>query len=226
MTAAPDSTSPDATDSSGTSEAAGGADAIGSRLMAPVAEEDEASLALVILRDVALASVLLTLFGAAETWSGYSGLALAALVATVIGLLVGAATGALAHEWGHFAGARLGGGHAPLKPIRGLLPLFDFDYRNNASRAFEWMSIGGNLAHWAVVLLFLIAVPTTTAGSAALAAGAIGFAVFSSAVEFPVIRKARAGASGVEALASIPRDFVQRYLPAGLGAAALAFLIL
>lgn len=195
-------------------------------LSRPVAAEDEATLSLVILRDVAVVSALLTLWGAAETWAAVSGLALAALVSTVNGFLVGAASGALLHEWGHFAGARLGGGHAPLKPIGGFLPIFDFDYANNATRAFDWMGIGGNIAHWSVVLLFLFALPQTGPGSAALVAGALGFAVFASTVEIPVIRKSRQGLSGIEALGSIPRDFVKRYVPIAVGSGFVAFLIL
>ena len=208
--------------------AAGGASAeeIRSFLARPVAAEDEATRSLVILRDVALVSGLLTLWGAAETWAAVSGLALAALVSTVNGFLVGAATGAVLHEWGHFAGARLGGGHAPLKPIGGLFPLFDFDYPNNDRRSFEWMSIGGNIAHGSVVLLYFLTLPLGSLGAAALVAGALGFAVFSSAIEIPVIRGSKRGLSCFDALGPIPRDFVRRYLPLGIGSAGVAFMLL
>ncbi len=127
----------------------------------PVAEKDEASMTLVALRDVAILAALLSLFGAAEAWAQVSGLAFASLVATVDGLLVGAATCALAHEWGHFAGARLGGGHAPLKKISAFPQLFDFDYLNNEQRAFDWMSFGGNVAHVAIPLVYLFAIGAT-----------------------------------------------------------------
>lgn len=191
-----------------------------------VAEQDQASLALVVLRDVAIASALLSLFAAAEAWASVSGLAFAALLATIDGFLVGAATCALAHEWGHFVGARLGGGHAPLKPIGGFLPLFDFDYKNNDQRAFEWMGIGGNAAHVAVPVLYFIALPTQGPGTAALVAGAVGFAVFSSIIEWPVIRRSREGKSALESLGTIPRHFVKQTLPWAIGAAALVFLLL
>lgn len=191
-----------------------------------VAEKDEASLKLVILRDVAIASVLLSVFAAAETWATVSGLAFAALLSTIDGFLVGAAAGALAHEWGHFAGARLGGGHAPLKPITGFLPLYDFDYANNDKKSFNWMGIGGNLAHWSVVLIFLVALPMNSPGTAALVAGAVGFAAFSSIIEFPVIRKSLDGMGSLESLGTIPRDFVSRTMPWAVGAAVLTFLVL
>ncbi len=193
---------------------------------AGAAEKDEAALHLVVLRDVALVSALLSLFGAAEVWATVSGLAFPALLSTVDGFLVGAATGGLAHEWGHFAGARLAGGHAPLKPANRLFPIFDFDYVNNDKRSFDWMSIGGNLAHVAVVLVYLVALPIRSPGAAALVGGAVGFAVFSSIIEIPVIRKSLAGMNGLEALGTIPSNFVQRTLPWAVGSALLIFLVL
>ncbi len=195
-------------------------------LSAKVSDKDEATLSLVILRDVAVASALLSLFAAAEVWASTSGLALASWLSVVDGLLVGTALAALMHEWGHFAGARLGGGHAPLKPIGGFLPVFDFDYLNNDARAFDWMSLGGNLGNISVVLLLFFALPQATPGAAALVAGAFGFAVFAGSIEFPVIRKARGGMTAIEALGTIRKDFFRYHSRWGLGAAALAFLLL
>ena len=191
-----------------------------------VATRDEASLPLAILRDVAIVSAILSLFAASEAWSTVSRLSLAKLLSVIDGLLVGAATGALAHEWGHFMGARLGGGHAPLKPLKQLLPLYDFDYANNDQRSFVWMSLGGNIAHALVVVILLMMVPTRTMGTAALVAGAFGFAVFSSLVEFPVIRSAQRGVPPLESLAVIPKNFVSRYLPTALVAAFAAYALL
>ena len=212
-------------DETGEAPRAESAETLGGLLSKPVAEQDEASLTLVVLRDVAVAAALLSLFGAAEAWAQVSGLAFASLVATIDGLLVGAATCALAHEWGHFAGARLGGGHAPLKKISAFPQLFDFDYRNNEQRAFDWMSYGGNIAHVAVPIVYLLAIGATAPGTSALIAGAVGFAVFSSIIEWPVIANCRRGMSGPEALGKIPRNFVQKTLPWALGATALTFLI-
>ena len=192
----------------------------------PVAAKDEATLSLVILRDVAVVSILLSIFAAAETWATVSGLAIASLLSVVDGLLVGAATAALMHEWGHFAGARLAGGHAPLKPIRDFLPIFDFDYKNNSAIAFEWMSIGGNVGNISVVLIFFVVLPLDSAGAAALVAGAFGFTVFAGGIEFPVIRKAQAGMSGIEALGTLPNDFLRRYTRWGIGAALVALILL
>ena len=190
-----------------------------------VAEKDEASLLLVVLRDVAIASGLLSLFAGAEVWATLSGASFASLLSVLDGFLVGAATCALAHEWGHFAGARLGGGHAPLKPVSGFLPLFDFDYANNGKRAYEWMGIGGNLGHVAIPLIYFLALPMQGPGQAALVAGAAGFAVFSSIIEWPVIQKSRAGMGALESLGTIPRNFVQRTTPWAVGSALLLFLL-
>lgn len=191
-----------------------------------VAAKDEATLSLVILRDVAVVSTLLSIFAAAESWATVSGLAIASLLSVVDGLLVGAATAALMHEWGHFVGARLAGGHAPLKPIRDFLPIFDFDYKNNAARAFEWMSIGGNVGNISVLLIFFLVLPLDRAGAAALVAGAFGFTVFAGGIEFPVIRKARAGMSGIEALGTLPKNFLRRYTRWGIGAALVTLILL
>ena len=191
-----------------------------------VAAKDEARLSLAILRDVALASVFLSLFAAAESWATVSRLALATSLAVVDGLLVGIATAALVHEWGHFIGARLGGGHAPLKPLTKFPPLYDFDYERNDARSFLWMSYGGNIAHALLVVTYLMLIPTRSMGTAALVAGAFGFSVFSSLVEFPVIRQAQRGVPGLEALGVIPKNFVTRYLPWSIAAAFAAYAAL
>ncbi|HIF93823.1 MAG: hypothetical protein ABGX04_14230 [Myxococcales bacterium] len=196
------------------------------KLFPKVSDKDEADLSRVLLLHVALVAGLLSVFAAAEAWATVSGLALASVLSIVDGLLVGAAVAALLHEWGHFLGARLAGGHSPLKPIGGFFPVFDFDYQKNDARAFDWMSIGGNAGDIGVVLLFFFALPLTTAGTTALVAGSFGFAVFAAAIEFPVIQKSRAGMPATEALLTIPRGFTRRYTRWGIAAALAAFAIL
>jgi hypothetical protein len=191
-----------------------------------VAEQDEAFLPLLALRDLAAFAILLSIFGGADSWARTTDLSLAAFVVVLVGWLGGAILAGLAHEWGHFAGARLGGGHSPTKPVKAFPQVFDFDYAGNPSKSFLWMSYGGNLANWGMALFLAIALPLGTLGPDALVAGAVGFSVFSACVEFPVIRNARAGMSGLEALGRIPRDFKTRYLPQAIGAGLLTFLIL
>ena len=191
-----------------------------------VAEKDEASLGTIALRDLAAVSVLLSIFGGAESWARTTDLALAHFVVVVVGLLGGAAAAAIGHEWGHFAGARLGGGHAPTKPVKAFPQVFDFDYKNNSPKSFLWMSIGGSLGNWGTALFFALALPLGTLGPDALVAGAVGFSVFTAFVEFPVIKNARAGMDGFDALMQIPKDFTTRYLPQSFTAAFLTFIIL
>ena len=196
------------------------------RLFPSVSEKDEASLFRVLLRDVAIVAALVSLFAAAEAWAAVSDLALAKVLSTVDGLLVGAAVAALFHEWGHFVGVRMAGGHSPLKPIGGFFPVFDFDYENNDARAFDWMSIGGNAGDIGIVLLFFFALPLTTTGTQALVAGALGFAVFAAGIEFPVIRRARSGMPATQALLALPKDFNRRYTRWGVAAAFITLIVL
>ena len=79
-------------DESSASDSADISDDLKQTFSRPVAEKDEASMLLVGLRDVAIISSLLSIFGAAEAWAQVSGLAFASLIATINGFLVGAAT--------------------------------------------------------------------------------------------------------------------------------------
>ena len=193
---------------------------------ASLAESDEAPLALMALRDFAAFSVLLAIFGGADSWARTTGLGLAYFVTATFGALAGALTAGMWHEWGHFIGARLAGGRSPLKPIRSFPQVFDFDYERNTAKSFDWMSIGGNVGNWAAALCFALALPLGSIGPDALVAGAVGFCVFTSLVEFPVIRRSQAGMPGIDALRTIPKDFINRYLPYALGAGLLTFALL
>ncbi|NRA00962.1 MAG: hypothetical protein HRU00_00025 [Myxococcales bacterium] len=190
------------------------------------APADASSLWLVLARDVAIVAAALSLFAAADAWHTLTGATLSAGLALIDGVLVGVLLGGLIHEWGHFTGARLYGSRAPLRPATGFLPLFDFDYPGNSRQQFLGMSVGGNLAHWLVVFVLLLGLPLSSIGQVALVSGAFGFAVFASSVEFPVIRHAYRGLSGIEALAKLPKDFVRRNGSYGLIAAVLALFVL
>ncbi len=202
------------------------AEAARSSRPAKLAERDEAPLALMALRDLAAFALLLAIFGGADSWARTTGLGLAYFVSATFGALAGALTAAVWHEWGHFIGARLAGGHAPLKSIRSFPQFFEFDYERNAAKAFDWMSIGGNAGNWAAALFFALALPLGSIGPDALVAGAVGFSVFTALVEFPVIRKSQAGMPGIDALRTIPKDFTNRYLPYAVGAGLLTFALL
>jgi len=187
---------------------------------------DTASLPLVALRDVAILLAALSLWAAADAWRLLSGAGMAWLLSVADGLLVGVLVGGLFHEWGHFAGARLSGGTAPLAATKFPLPLFNFDFARSQPQHFQAMGIAGNLAHWSVVVLLALFLPLGTPGQIALLAGALGFAVFASAVEFPVISRCHNGAAPAESLAGIRPADLKRNGVVGALAALLLFAIL
>ncbi len=185
-----------------------------------------AALGTVALRDLAIVVAALSLWAAADTWYAVTRLGFAATLSFANGLLVGAGVGALLHEWGHFTGARLTGARSPLRPFGGFLPLFDFDMQANDERQFQWMSVGGNLAHWSVVLALVWLLPLDTPGRAALACGAFGFAVFASTTELPIIRKVANGIAPSDALVTILKTGLSRNLWIGFAAAIALYVFL
>lgn len=187
---------------------------------------DASAIATVALRDIALAVALLSLWAGADAWYLASGTGLGAMLGAIGGLLIGAAVTALAHEWGHFAGARLSGGTAPVSPVKGFLPLFVFDFERSREEHFRAMSVGGNVAHWLVALGWFALLPGATPGQIALQCGGVGFAIFASTVEVPVIRRAFAGMPGAEALRGISPDTLRRSGWIGFASALVLFALL
>ena len=95
------------------------------------------------LRDGAIALAALSFWAAADAWYAATGLSAAALLSVLDGIAAGAVLGVLAHEWGHFAGARWGGGIAPTTRFTQLFPIFVLDMQKSPERAFRAMSVGG-----------------------------------------------------------------------------------
>lgn len=186
---------------------------------------DQSALFTVALRDLALVVAAFSLWAGADAWFQVTQAGFAAFLSATAGLLAGAFVGAQSHEWGHFAGARLSGGTAPIAPAKALVPLFNFDFERSDEGQFRSMSLAGNIAHWSMLLALIAFVPSGTPGQLALKCGAFGFAVFASSIEVPVIRKALGGMPGRQALATIRPDGLRRSGGFGL-AAALAALIL
>lgn len=201
----------------------------------PTAENSEAetdpqakkgSLALGVLRDISLAAALLSLFAAADAWAGLTEGRLAQGLSVLDGLLVGAALGALSHEWGHFTGARVSGSDTPLLPFSAFPQIFNLNLMKCDASHFMGMSLGGNIGHWLLFVLLIMGLPLTSVGQIALVSGSFGFGVFATSVELPVILKARGGAKPLEALSVIPPNFLRRNGSWGLAAAVLAFLVM
>ncbi len=177
-------------------------------------------------RDGAIALAAISVWAAADTWHATTGLGLAAMVALLDALFAGAALAILAHEWGHFAGARLFGGIAPTRKLTSLFPIFDFDLARSPAAAFRAMGVGGNLGHWGLVLLLAVGLPLDSVGRIALLSATFGFAVGASITEFPIIRRAYAGASAAESFAGLSREKLKRDRWMGIGAGVALFLLL
>lgn len=177
-------------------------------------------------RDGAIALAALSLYAAADAWAASTGLHFALALAVVDGVVVGIVLGTLAHEWGHFAGARGAGGIAPTRPYSSLFPIFDLDLKRSDPRAFRAMSVAGNLAHWALVGLVAALLPVDTAGRAALLAATFGFAVSASTTELPIIRRAFTGSSPVESFAGLTKQTLRRDRRIGIAAGVVLFLLL
>lgn len=177
-------------------------------------------------RDGAIALAALSIWAAADAWHAATGLGLAALLSTLDGVVVGVVLALLAHEWGHFAGARWSGGIAPTRPITSFFPIFALDLQRSDDRAFRAMSVGGNVGHWLVVLILGIFIPLDTPGRVALLAGAFGFAVSASTTEFPILQRAYAGASPAESFKGLTGEKLRRDRWIGAAAGLALFLVL
>lgn len=156
------------------------------------------------LRDLAVGSGALSLWGAAETWHAVTGLWLAQAVAVIDGVLAGAVVAFLLHEWGHFAGALLSRAEITVKaPTKRALLVFDYDYHANDSRQFRWMTLGGHVGHWGALILLIIAVPMGSLSSVVLVSTAFGFVVFASVIEVPVLKDTWSGADPQQRLSQL-----------------------
>ena len=93
-------------------------------------------------------------------------------------------------------------------------------------RAFQAMSVAGNVAHRAAVLLLFTWVPLDAPGRIALACSAFAFAFGASVTEIPVIRRSLAGASPIESFKGLSRATLRRDRWIGIAAGALLFVSL
>jgi hypothetical protein len=201
-------------------------DTIASHEVAREGAADATPVAKLARRDGGIALAALSLYAAADAWAATTGLRLAQALTVVDGAVVGILLGMLAHEWGHFGGARGAGGIAPTRPYRSLFPIFDLDMQRSDPHAFRVMSVAGNLAHWALVGLVAALLPVDTAGRAALLAATFGFGVSASATELPIIRRAFTGSSPVESFKGLTKETLRRDRRIGIAAGAVLFLLL
>lgn len=154
--------------------------------------------------------VALSLFAAADSWSVVTGLRLASLLGIVTGALAGIVTANLVHEWFHYFGARYVGAAFEIPSRLGLF-LYDWDFASNSRSQFLTMSVAGNVGGFVAILLIWNAVPVDNWGRAALLSGVIASVVFAALIEWPVIRRVRAGADPLTELAKVPAGLKRNF---------------
>jgi hypothetical protein len=163
------------------------------------------------LRDLALLAATLVLWRADAAVRGDAGV-WPVLIAVATGTLT-TFIGYLAHEWGHFAGARAGGSIVRVPTSAREILLFNFDSDRNSREQFLLMSSGGFLASALVIALFLAVLPLPSL-AALIALGLTAAGVIATAIlEVPpfvrVLRGGeipRGGAVPVSPPLGMPRD--------------------
>ena len=170
----------------------------------------------------------LTLWGAAEAWAELSGWGVAQLAAVANALIAGTVIPSTIHEWGHFAGARASGAVSPVHDEpKGHFAMFEFAMDQNDGRQFAWMSWGGILAPWAVVLLVVLFVPLATTGALVFLATLVARAVSVSVFEIPVVQRAEeCGDPGAALGEEVRGGGLDRGRRVGLGAGLASFVVL
>ena len=142
----------------------------------------------------AMAMGALTIWGAAVTWAQVTGWAIAQFAAVGGALVAGMILPSIIHEWGHFAGARLSGAQSPaLEKPRNHYFMFDFAMDQNDARQFIWMSWGGILAPWVLVVGAWVFVPWALTSGLVLIATLMSRAVAVTVFEAPIAQAVSQG---------------------------------
>ena len=176
----------------------------------------EPSMFSMMSRDIGIALIALSVWAAADTWYLLSGLWFAQLLSIGDAIFVGYVLGALFHEWGHNSGAKLSGAQAPRVKPKGIsLFRFNFDMSVNDQRQFHWMSFGGWVMHWALLLLLVIAIPFDSLGRIALVSSVFGFIVYATFIETGILRQTLSGADPKETLNQLTAKTFQQATIAG-----------
>ena len=146
--------------------------------------------------------VAFSLFAAADSWRLLSGLGMASALALATGALAGITTTTLIHEWFHYLGARLSGGAYGIPRKKGLF-VYDWNFAQNNTDQFFFMSIAGSVGGALSLVLLWLPLPADTLGRAAVHGGAVAGFVFAAVVEWPVLRRVRFGGDPLTALSGI-----------------------
>ncbi len=186
---------------------------------------DNARLKRVATRHGAAFLAAITLWGAADAWAISSGWALANLVAVLNAIFAGVAMSYLAHEWGHFTGARISGGVSPVLKEPQSFFMFSFKQDQSTRGQFLSMSAGGPVANWSLAFLVLILVPMETASQAMLLAATTAIAVSVSVFEIPVMNRVMYGDDPEETIQSRLKEVGDTPRLSGIVVGAIVFLI-
>ena len=171
----------------------------------------EPSLSSLLARDTAIALAALSLWAAADTWYLVSGLGFALAVSVLDAIFVGYILGALFHEWGHYTGAKFSGASAPrVKPKGTSLFRFNFDMATNTQRQFHWMSFGGWVFHWGLLLILVAALPFDSIGRIALVSSVFGFILYATFIETGILRQTLGGSDPAETLGQLSAKTFQQ----------------
>lgn len=171
----------------------------------------EPTLFSLLARDTAIALAALSLWAAADTWYLVSGLGFALAISVLDAIFVGYILGALFHEWGHYTGAKLSGASAPrVKPKGTSLFRFNFDMAANTQRQFHWMSFGGWVFHWGLLLILVAALPFDSIGRIALVSSVFGFILYATFIETGILRQTLGGSDPAETLGQLSAKTFQQ----------------
>lgn len=179
----------------------------------------EPGLMAMLIKDAAIVFAALSLWAAADTWYEVTGLWLAQTVAVGDAILVGLLLAALAHEWGHYAGAKAAGAAAPRVSPKSLsLFRFDFDFSQNNQQQFHWMTYGGHVLHWGMLILLLTAIPLDSASRIALVSAVFAFILFATFIEYGILKDTWQGVDPQARLQQLnSKDFQHAYVIGSLG---------
>lgn len=170
----------------------------------------------------------IALWAAADTWALVSELPLANGFSLLASIVFGIALSHLFHEWGHFAGARLGKADSPVKDRPALL-MFDFDYTGSTPKQFLTMSMGGTAGNLLFIYLVWAWIPMDSPGRAMLLAAGLGMLAYVAVLEFPVIKAVSTGREPLVVLAEVFGEgstALQRAPLVGLVVALIVWLVI
>ena len=187
----------------------------------------EPALTGMLIKDVAIIFAALSIWAAADTWHQTTGLWIAQIVSVGDAILVGLLFASLFHEWGHYAGAKAANAVTTRVSPKGFsLFRFKFDHQVNDHKQFHWMTYGGHIFHWGILLIMVIALPLTTLGPIALVSAIFGFIVYATVIEYNIVKDTWAGMDPEVRLQQLTgKDFQQATIVGGLaGLFALAGL--